>query len=163
MGSKRSRVLGAILLNPTTGVGKPTMKHLRLAQALLGADDLQIANLFPLASSNMHGVSTMGRDELTWLLARPAIDSLIGSSDDLLLGWGIARLTGAADGHFRQQISWVRTRLSGIEVPIWALGGEPRHPSRWHQYVSDVHGRTSGGDLPSRIRESLVRASEEAF
>jgi hypothetical protein len=36
------------------------------------------------------------------------------------------------------------------------LGGEPRHPSRWHQYVSDKYGRTSGGTFEERIKQVLV-------
>lgn len=39
---------------------------------------------------------------------------------------------------------------------FWMVGGEPRHPSRWHQFVSDKHGRTTGGTFEERLVQVLV-------
>jgi hypothetical protein len=39
---------------------------------------------------------------------------------------------------------------------IWTLNGEPRHPSRWDQYVSDRHGRASGATFSERIAQVLT-------
>jgi hypothetical protein len=38
---------------------------------------------------------------------------------------------------------------------IWMVGGEPRHPSRWHQFVSDKYSRTTGGSFEERLDQVL--------
>jgi hypothetical protein len=41
-------------------------------------------------------------------------------------------------------------------VDAWTVGGESRHPSRWHQYVSDKHARAGSGEFAERLKSVLV-------
>lgn len=151
-----SRTLGAVLLNPSTGQGEQTLRHLRFAQQALRCESLVVANLFPVASRDMWAISDLGREADSWLPAREEIIRLLDDSDEIVVAWGVSRIPGPAHGHFLDQTDWVRTRARERGLRIWTMGGRPRHPSRWHQYVSDVHQRTSGGTIASRIAESLV-------
>lgn len=150
-------MLGAILLNPASGGGSRTVRHLLVAQDVLGCETTEVANLFPVATASMRGIGEVGEDEEPWLLARPAIVDLLLRADQVLLGWGIAPLSGPANRHLRSQIQWVEQQLVDCGSPVWSVGGTPRHPSRWHQFVSDVHGRTAGGTFRQRIEQSLTR------
>jgi hypothetical protein len=149
--------LGALLLNPPLAGGTRTIHHVRVAAQLLDCDSLEIANLFSIATRDLTAISEAGRSGDGWETARPRLHQVITECDCLLAGWGVSGLVGEAAAHRRRQLNYVRAcaREVGRDY-IWALGGEPRHPSRWHQYVSDRHGRASGSSLSKRISMVLT-------
>lgn len=150
------RRLGALLLNPPTGPGTLTIGRVRLAAGVVGAAEVGVANMLSTPTRCSKGITEVGASEAGWLEARPAIVSLLEESDDVLLAWGTSPLTGPARIHLRAQIAWVRDTLAtSRHERVWMLAGEPRHPSRWHRYVSDKYERTAGGSLEDRIREVL--------
>lgn len=51
---------------------------------------------------------------------------------------------------------WTMPPAMGIPTPGLS-GGQPRHPSRGHQYVSDRHGRTGPGNVEEGLRLVLVQ------
>lgn len=151
-----SGVLGALLLNPPTGSGAQTMRQLQIAKELLGCSSVTVANLFPVPSANMASISELGNAFEAWLPARDAILDLLDHSEKVLFAWGVSRPGGVAGRHFVEQATWVTEQAKIRGSNVWVLGGQPRHPSRWHQYVSEVHARTAAGPHSQRIQEALL-------
>jgi hypothetical protein len=149
---KLMTTLGAVLINPPTGSGTRTIRHLRVAAELLDCDSVEIANLFSVATRDVTGINEAGRSADGWSAAQPRLRQVIAESDCLIAGWGVGGLSGAAAMYQRIQLDYVRlcAREFGLDH-IWTINGEPRHPSRWHQYVSDRHGRATGTCLGERI------------
>jgi hypothetical protein len=149
--------LGALLMNPPTGDGTRTVRHLRVVTGLLDCDAMEIANLFSIATRDVTGINEVGRSGDGWDAARPRLRQVIAECDCLLAGWGVRGLSGTAAAYQRIQLDYVRAcaREVGLDH-IWTINGEPRHPSRWHQYVSDRHGRATGTSLGERIAMVLT-------
>jgi hypothetical protein len=144
-------------MNPPTGSGTQTVRHLRVVTRLLGCDGLEIANLFSIATHHVTAINEAGRSGAGWDAARPRLRQVITESDCLLAGWGVRSPVGPAAAHWRRQLAYVRACAREVGLgDIWTLNGEPRHPSRWHQYVSDRHGRATGTSLEERIAMVLT-------
>lgn len=144
--------LGALLLNPPFGAGTRTRHHLRVVADLLRCDSVEIANLFAIPTKDMSVINTVGRSGEGWELARPRLREVLATADHLVAAWGVRGLNGHAAAHHRNQLLFVAgaAREAGHDH-TWTLNGEPRHPSRWHQYVSDRHGRAVGESLSERL------------
>lgn len=153
------RLLIAVLLNPPTGDGKRTNKHLQIASENLRCDAIEIVNLYPGTTKNLAELGRTASHPHVWIEHRTVIATALSQGDEVLLGWGVSLPAGHARKHMAEQIQWVIEELHSNGIEPWVLGDGPRHPSRWHQYVSDRHGRTSGGSLAERFQESLVRLS----
>jgi hypothetical protein len=148
--------LGAILLNPPTSSGLPTIRHLQVAAELLGCDSVVIGNLFATATDDVTVVNIVGAHAAGWTAARPHLLAAL-DSDVLIAGWGVSGLHGAARGHREDQVRWVLESAVARRHPgIWTINGDPRHPSRWHQYVSERHGRASGLNVAERLHSVLL-------
>lgn len=161
-GSARSpAILGAILINPPLGNGGATLRHLEALREVLECDLVQIANLLSVPTASTDDIREAGVRPGSWHRARPKVRNLIHSADHIVLGWGLGGISGIARQHFIAQVRWVERELArrGEGVPVWTIGNGPRHPSRWHQYVSDRHGRTAEGSLQERLRYVLVEQS----
>lgn len=150
--------LVAILLNPplsTTGIR--SLNAVGKAGQLLGYESVEIANLYSEPTSSIAEIGLSDAIE-GWLWARSKLRTALQTGDGLLGGWGVAKLAGLAQKERDRQVAWLR--LQAIQAgfnSIWMVGGEPRHPSRWHQYISDKHGRTTGGTFEERLRQVVVR------
>jgi hypothetical protein len=153
-------MLCAVLASPPCTGGDRTRKALSVAARLLGCEHTIIVNLLGVPTQDVPAMSVLGADAEPWLAARPALTAGLKRGDIVLAGWGVSSLTGAARQHQRDQVHWVaqEARALGHET-AWAVGGRPHHPSRWHQYVSDRHGRTPAHLAPEdRLRHVLVRS-----
>ena len=149
-------VLGAILLNPPTGDGVRSRRHLAVAAEVLGCTTFEIANLFSIATPDMHGINENGMVSGGWLEARPALTELLHSASEVVMAWGVTAPKGLAAHRFKDQVEWVIAEtISTGHDRVWTMRGQVRHPSRWHQFVSDKHGRTEGGDFAGRLRQVL--------
>lgn len=157
-----TKLLGVILMNPPIGAGRATNRHLQVACEALACDDFRIANLLATPTRSVIEITDAGKDPGAWEAARPALRALICSADQLLIGWGLGGgFGGAARRLFRNQVDWVQSEITRERsVPrVWTVGPEARHPSRWHQYVSDRHGRTQGGDFRTRLQSVLTESN----
>jgi hypothetical protein len=114
-----------------------------------------MTNLCAASTPSVVQLNALGRD--AWDLARTDLEAAVTGASAVLAGWGVAGLTGDARRWMRAQVEWVTERArEGGMAAYWMVGGEPRHPSRWHQYVSDKYGRTAGGTFEERIAQVLV-------
>ena len=152
----------AILASPPTTSGARTRGSLRVAAALLGHDEVEVTNLYAFPCPDVPSMSLLAQEEAGWLATRPQIEAAAQRSRHVIAAWGTQPLVGAARQRRREQLLWVEQALVRQGHPrVWAVG-QARHPSRWPQYVSDRHARTSGGDPESRLRQvlQLQRLSE---
>jgi len=133
-----------------------TLRKLQVVQMRRGFEDLKIANLVPSPTRSLRDLNVVAVERETWLAARADITELVEVSEELILGWGLGGLSGSAGAHFVEQRQWVMGQVSASGKKFWMMGGEPRHPSRWHQYLSDRYDRTAGGDIEERIMERLL-------
>jgi hypothetical protein len=134
-----------------------------MAQQILGCDSLTVANLVSVPTQNLRELGMIAGDGQVWHESRPQLEEALNGADDVLLAWGLGGIPGSANRHFLDQTAWVRDVLSAKPaVRVWSIQGETRHPSRWHQYVSERHGRTAGGDFMDRLTEVLTRVADPA-
>lgn len=88
------------------------------------------------------------------------IQSGISLADGILLAYGTSAPPGQARHHWKEQISWLFGRLEPLNVPIWSVSDEPRHPSRWHRHTFREHpGMSFENALSLVLRERQVSAS----
>jgi hypothetical protein len=147
-----------VLASPPTTSGVRTLNRVQDAAAVLGAMRVAVANLYTAEAGDLPALSQVATDPAGWLAARSVLASELHCCDAVLAAWGLHELNGTARVHRRAQLRWLHAQaVSSGHKAVWSVDGEPRHPSRWHQYVSDRHGRTGGGDFRARLREVLVQ------
>jgi len=152
--------LGVVLASPPLTDGLRTMRRLEIVTQILGYTSFKIANLFPVATHSVNDITKLGADGGVWLGARDELSVLGSTSTALLMAYGVTEPTGSARSHRRGQIDWLSERLQEEgHFFAWHVGTDPRHPSRWHQYLSDRRGRTDGGTFNERLSRSLVELS----
>lgn len=145
-----------MLLNPpAVSAGTRTRNAVKRVATVMGYDRVVMANLCAVPTPSVVEINALGAD--AWSLARPDLETSIALAAAVLAGWGVAGLSGEARKSMRSQVEWLCgcAQSRGIES-IWTVGGEPRHPSRWHQYVADKYARTSAGSFEERIKQVLV-------
>ena len=147
-------------MNPPSGSGTASLRHLNVARQILNFEEVQVTNLFSVPTRSVTDIAEVGQHPEGWTWARESLAQSIENADDVLIAWGLGGFGGAARTHCSAQIDWVYQELNnrGIDE-VWMVGNPPRHPSRWHQYVSDRHGRTAGGSFDVRLRQVLHRRS----
>ena len=149
--------LGALLLNPPLdGRGASTLRAIDVARRILNCDAVRVANLFSIPTKSVVEINLLGVDASGWRSAQADIRSLIAGSDALLAAWGVSGLHGRALAHRKAQVAWA-TELMDAEchTGVWTIRGQARHPSRWHQYVSDRRGRVAPGSFHERLSQVL--------
>lgn len=148
--------LTAVLLNPPTSTsGVRSRNAVHRAAVVLGYGSVEIVNLCSLPTRSV--IDLDEQEDQYWAAARPDILQALERSCSMLGAWGIAGLTGATRALRDRQVEWLyATAVDRGLTAIWMVGAKPRHPSRWHQYLSDKYGRTSGGSSAERLKEALV-------
>lgn len=146
----------AVLLNPpSTTTGIRTRQAVDLARMVLGYERVRIFNLFTEATPTVTELNASVEHPCP--RARRRLRSALAEANGLLGAWGISGLTGEARIARDGQLTWLVKQAEAVGIhDIWMVGGQPRHPSRWHQYVSDKYSRTSGGPPDARLAEALV-------
>jgi hypothetical protein len=156
----RQGPLVAVLLNPPgKSSGTRTRNATARAARVLGYDSHEIVNLCLSVTVSVTELNDIHPAE-GWLRAQPALAGAVRGAGSLLGAWGVAGLAGSARRRRDDQVRWLYAEAfeHGFR-DIWMVGGEPRHPSRWHQYVSDKYGRTVGGNFEERLAQVIVRHS----
>lgn len=146
----------AVLLNPpkrTSGVR--SRNAVARAAAVLGYGEIRVVNLCaePTASvAELHHV-----DRVSWERARCELGGALTGATAVLGAWGVAGVAGPTRRDLQAQIAWLYGWALQVGIDrVWMVGGEPRHPSRWHQYISDKYKRTTGGSFEERLAQVLV-------
>jgi Protein of unknown function (DUF1643) len=152
------RLLVILAGPPLTTTGQRTLRRLEALSAVMPGYVVTAANLCAAPAADLPALSTAAAEVDTWLHARDAIEDALRECDEFLAAWGLYSLVGGARSHRKEQLAWLANTARSLgHGHCWTVGGEPRHPSRWHQYVSDKHGRTTGGTFEERLRQVLIR------
>ncbi|WP_124246897.1 DUF1643 domain-containing protein [Kroppenstedtia sanguinis] len=156
--------VGVILLNPAretkrVSTTQQVLEDVRVAKVW---GKLEIANLVETPTRNSKELAQVATSPQVFLDARDRLEALLTSSDTLVFAWGVAPLSGTAGRHVRGQTSWVisRARHHG-HTHAWVMGGRPRHPSRWRQYVGPQRGLFDGSTTVDRLMQGLERCALE--
>lgn len=145
----------AILHSLPMGSGVRTLRRVEIAQQALGCRSSSVVNVYPaiLPDSNaLNDESSPETFDRGRELIRQALD--LEATSDVLLAYGIQLPTGASRHAYRAQIDWISGELASRSVRVWAFGGRPSHPSRWHRVVSREY---PGSSVEARASEFLVR------
>ena len=126
-------------LNPPLTSGARTRGRVDMARGLLGFATVEFVNLFAWPTRDLAGIAAVGTVHDGWREARLKLFKALHAADGVLFGYGVQAPTGVAGGHFRSQLAWLDTVMGDTNVPVWEVGGRPRHPSRWQRHTSRVH------------------------
>lgn len=159
MDNARPTTLLAVLTNPPLTDGRRTLNRVTLAARLLGFDRVVVANLFALPSHATGAITELGVSPHGWVTARSSLTDHLGSSDGVLLAFGVTAPSGPARDHFRSQVRWLIERTVSLGLPTWQVGDGPRHPSRWQRWTSRTHPDLG---FPEALRTSVVRVDTTA-
>ncbi len=161
--TNRPRV-GAILLNPARQTKRVSTTQLVLEDVRVAKvwGRLEIANLVETPTRNSKELAQVATSPQVFLDARDRLEALLTSSETLVFAWKIAPLSGPAGRHVRGQAAWVisRARHHG-HTHAWVMGGRPRHPSRWPQYVGPQRGLFDGSTTVDRLMQGLEHCALE--
>lgn len=149
----------AVLLNPpSASSGALSIGAVRRATAVLGYDGFEITNLFGEPTPTVIELNLLTIDGYSWCDRQRVLLQKLHAATSVLAAWGVAGASGELRRQRDQRAAWLMSEAARCgHSCVWMVGGEPRHPSRWHQYVADKHGRTTGGTLEERLAEVLVR------
>lgn len=147
-----------LLASPPVTSGRRTLSRLASLPQVLPCSSVTIANLYSTPAIDLPALSEVGASPDGWLRARGPINEALANCDEIMAAWGLFALAGPARRHRSEQLSWLLAAASSNGIDhVWTIEGQPRHPSRWHQYVSDVHQRTAGGTFEERLRQVLIK------
>lgn len=147
-------ILCAVLLTPPKTSGARTKNRVADLTALLGFEGFTIVNIFDVSCVDLSELGRLGVSMNQWLESRVKLTEGLAVSNGLLAAWGVSKPNGPARHHMKAQVDWLLGQASILgHTGAWTIGCEPRHPSRWHQFVADRHGRTSGGSPSQRLRQ----------
>ena len=161
--ANRSRV-GAILLNPSREENGASRTHLVLEDVRIAKtwETLEIANLVKTPTRNSKELEQVATSFQLFLDARSRLETVLESSNTLVFAWGVAPLRGLAGKYVRNQVIWVISRaLHHGHTHAWLMGGHPRHPSRWRQYVGPQRGLFDGATTVDRLLQGLEHCTVE--
>lgn len=131
-----------------------------MAREILNANHVSTANLIKVPTRTVLEVSEVGSLSDPWQQARGSLASCISECDQILLAWGVTSPNGPARGWFREQVEWVHMRIALAGIPVWTVGGAPRHPSRWQRYTSREYPLLAFSEA---LAKSFQRAGESGF
>lgn len=121
--------------NPPTSSGVRTLARAEQACEVLGFDGFELENLFSKPTHRTGDISAVGGSVDYWLEARPALTASLDRATGVVLAHGVSKPSGPAAKHFTDQVIWITDEIVARELPVWRVGGAPRHPSRWHRYT----------------------------
>lgn len=140
--------------NPPTTSGQRTLARAEQARLILDFDCCEIVNLFSLPTYRTSEVALAGISPGGWLDARTNLAKALDRASAVLLAYGISKPAGAAAKNHEAQVAWLESEITRRGLPVWWVGGAPRHPSRWHRYTHRAHPKT---DFPVALTTALAR------
>jgi hypothetical protein len=153
-----------LLASPPVTAGQRTLSRLAALPKVISGCSVSTANLCGTHAMDLPSLSVVAATPEPWLQARENITDALEDCDEVMAAWGLCSLSGMARQHRKTQLHWLlEVATHNGHRQVLGVGGQPRHPSRWHQYVSDVHGRARGGTFEERLRQVLVKVPLETL
>lgn len=132
-------VLVCVLANPPTTPGVRTLSRVGQVAEFLGYRDIEVVNLFSLATYRTGGINGLGAEVAHWHHARGPIEEALDRAAAVLIGYGATEPSGLARGHHRDQVAWLGQRIVERKLSTYQVGDGPRHPSRWQRWTFRHH------------------------
>lgn len=139
--------------NPPTTDGLRTMARADQARRILGYDHCLISNIFGFPTYRSGEIATIGTVEDGWRAARSHLLNVMPTASAILLGYGLTKPPGVAGKLHTQQLVWLEEQIASYSLPVWWVGGSPRHPSRWQRYT---HRAFPNLDYPDALAAALT-------
>lgn len=156
--SAASRTLLVVASNPPTTSGQRTLARAEYARQILDFDSYEIANIFSQPTYRTSGVADAGSSPDGWLDARASLVPALDEAAAVLLAYGISKPAGIAGGYHDEQVEWLEAEVERRRLPVWWVGGAPRHPSRWQRYTYRAH---PAEDFQTALVKALTRRDNE--
>ena len=147
-----------ICSNPAITSGLRTTNRAKKASLLLGFDTFAIGNLLDIPTYRTGDISEIAVDRVSWINSRANLSRLLAEASGVLLAYGVGKPAGPARAHFLDQVSWLSNQIKHRKLPVWAVGGEPRHPSRWQRFTYRSH---PGVNFDTALELSLIRIESQ--
>lgn len=171
-------------LNPPQETsGNRTFSNVGRLAAALNVSETRLLNLCSRPSTSFVDFASVAATPDAWLDSRIDLERDLADfnprSDIVVAAWGRSSFSGPTRTHLAAQIDWVMSILEGLGcAEVLTFGDSARHPSRWHQYVSDKQNRfpqvqhraryaaaivrTTPTDLAAEARSRLIAVAREA-
>ena len=151
------RPLLAVLLNPpSASSGNRSRGAVRRAAETLGYPGYVIVNLFAEPTATVIDLNDIDTSEASWNATQVQLEAHIAEAGGILAAWGIAGASAQLRREQRRRSDWILGAARELgHTNAWTVGGQPRHPSRWHQYVADKYGRAVGPTFQVRLSQVL--------
>lgn len=150
-------LLGVLLNPPSASTGTRSLGALRRAADVLGYKGVEVVNLFGEPTPTVVELASLAVDSDSWPAIQLGLRAQLRTAGGVLAAWGVAGASGEFKRERERRATWLVCQAARCgHDHVWTVGGEPRHPSRWHQYVADKHMRTSGGTFEERLAQVLV-------
>ncbi|MBE4695396.1 DUF1643 domain-containing protein [Brevibacterium casei] len=147
-------MLAVIGSNPATTSGLRTVNRAKKACSLLGFDTFAISNILDVPTYRTGGISEVAVTGDRWIKSRAGLADTLSTASGVLLAYGVEKPSGLAREHHLNQIDWLNREIKERGLPIWTVGGQPRHPSRWQRFTYRAH---PGVDFDTALALSLSR------
>jgi hypothetical protein len=154
-----------LCLNPPRDTsGNRTASNVGRLAAALDVHETRLLNLCSCPSRSFVDFVSVGARPGSWLDSRIDLERNLADfdsrSDLVVAAWGRSRFSGPTRTHLAAQIDWVMALLESLGCSeVLTFGDSARHPSRWHQYVSDKHDRFPQVAHVSRYAAAIVRTT----
>lgn len=149
-----SGLLAVIGSNPSTTSGVRTKNRAQRACSLLGFETFLISNLIDFPTYRSGDISEVAAEGEIWMRSRAALAAAVSEASGVLLAYGVEKPSGPARVHHREQLAWLNQEISARGLQTWAVGGKPRHPSRWQRFTYRSY---PGVDFETALAKSLGR------
>lgn len=159
---KDGRTLCAILLNPALRSAEVTISSRNLAAVLphLNCSRLRLANLLDVPSKDQAQLGATEVSHQAISRSRDLMSEAISYADEILFAWGSSWPSGPNRTVLREQEAWLCQHLDQLGIRrVWLVASQPRHPSRWRQYVGPEKRRVTGATFEERIASVLAAHS----
>lgn len=159
-------VAGAVLLvvglNPSCpdDLNQPTFQPIRRVGLALGARWVGIVNLLALRAPDLATLSPSTTPAQLLGDTSRVLAAMLPQVDAVIAGWGLKPGAGASDIVEAIARAAARETLARCEhagVPVYGMGGQPRHPSRWLQWIRT--GGTQPGEEATLLSQQLLLIS----
>lgn len=150
--SETGRSLLAVLTNPPMTSGDRTRARVDMACRLLDFDQYAIANIFSCPSRSTREINVLGQGAEHWNAARIKLLPELERCSGVLLAYGLEGPSGEARRWHQEQLEWLRSMIAERQLPMFWVGGAPRHPSRWQRWTSRQHPALS---FPEALTKEL--------
>ncbi len=147
----------AVLCNPPLGEPEQTTswRNIGVLTSILGFQRFAIVNIIEQPTKSTADLADLA-GKLDLIEVELKMENASRSAAGVLVGWGACAPAGWRLQQWRSLVTAATKGLvAGGHRRVVHVSDVPRHPSRWRQHTSPVHGRYSGSSFEQRLGSAL--------